>query len=74
MEDRKFEIIKQLMSELESMMQHSPEDLGGRLGREPAMEVEIESDEPMEGEEFAMEGDMEGPEEQLKQRLMKIRG
>ena len=55
-------------------MQHSPEDLGGRLGREPAMEVEIESDEPMEGEEFAMEGDMEGPEEQLKQRLMKIRG
>lgn len=78
--DRKMEIIQQLMEELQEMMQPSGDDLGSRLGREPEMKLEIEAEgvEPMDGEEFAMEGEdemeMEGPEEKLKSRLMKLRG
>lgn len=73
MEDRKMEIISQLMEELQELMQPSSEELGERLGREPKVaSVEVEAgpiDEVGEGEEI----EMEGPEEKLKQRIMKLR-
>lgn len=72
MNERKLEIIKQLMAELESEMQHSCDDLGERLGR-PKAEVAVEMEEPMEGE-LAMEGEMESPDDKFKQRIMKLRG
>lgn len=79
MDERKFEIIKSLMSELEGLMGPSKEDFSSRLGREeePAVEVmSVEGEMPedeMAGDEM---GDMEmdSPEEKLKQRLLKLRG
>lgn len=79
MDERKFEIIKKLMDELQSEMGHSPEDLGERLGRPKpdGVSIEIESVDP----EMELEDEMEmgdemavGPEEKLKQRLLKLRG
>lgn len=75
MEERKFEIIQQLMDELQEYMQPSGDELGERLGRpKPDMEiskVEVEGD-PLEGDmEMAFE---ESPEDKLKERLMKMRG
>lgn len=74
MDEQKKQVILQLMGELEELMQPTGDELGERLGK-PKMEIEIESSEPMEGEEMAMDGamEMEGPEEKLKQRLMKMR-
>jgi len=79
--DRKFEIIQQLMDELQDMMGHSEDDLSSRLGREKPQVAKIEvasTDEPDMGEmgEGGMdEGDMmDDPGEKLKQRLMKLRG
>lgn len=73
MDDRKIEIIKQLMSELEDLMGPSADDFSERLGKpKPAVvEMSIEGEEPDEdmGEEMEM-----GPEDKLKQRLMKMRG
>lgn len=76
MDDRKLEIIQQLMEELQEEMSYSEGDLGGRLGREPRVEVamEVEGEEPGMDDEFAMEGDPEDPEMKFKDRLMKLRG
>ena len=85
MEGRKFEIIKQLMEELQEEMQYGEDDLSERLGRKkPGIEVmKIEGEvgdgempeelglESGDGEEEVFE---EGPEERLKSRLMKLRG
>lgn len=75
MDRSEFDIIQDLMNELQSHMELSEDDLGERLGREkPKVEVmKLESEEPMEGD--MMGDDMEmGPEEKLKARLMKMRG
>lgn len=76
MESRKFEIIKQLMEELQEEMQYSEDDLGSRLGRAKpeALSVEIETEEPMDGDDLAMEGEELDPEQKLKERLLKLRG
>lgn len=73
MDDQKMEIIKQLMEELQDMMQPSSDDLGDRLGR-PKVEMKVESMKPMDGDDVAMDGDMDDPDEDFKQRLMKMRG
>jgi hypothetical protein len=73
MDDRKMQIIKQLMEELEAEMDMGADDFSSRLGKEmPPKEVEvsIESEMPMEDEEMLEEG----PEEKLKSRLLKMRG
>lgn len=74
MDDRKFEVIQQLMDELQGMMGPSKEDFASRLGREPEVEIEVAAGEPVDGDEFTMEGDMDSPEEKLKQRVLKMRG
>ena len=76
MNSRKLEIIKQLMDELQEEMQYSEEDFGSRLGREkPTVEMmSLESEEPMDGDELAMEGEVSSPDDELKDRLMKLRG
>lgn len=79
MENKKLEIIQQLMEELEEEMQYSPDDLGSRLGREKKPEIEVmkleSSEDPLSMEE-GMDDEMmsESPEEKFKQRLMKLRG
>lgn len=64
MESRKFEIIQQLMEELQEEMQPGEEDFSSRLGRKkPGMEilkVEGEMSPKSEGE---IDMDMEGREE-----------
>ena len=76
MDDRKMEIIKELMGELESMMQPSGDEMGERLGRpKPSLEVvsmEAEGDDMPMDEDMDME--MEEPGDDLKRRLMKLRG
>lgn len=75
MEDRKMEVINQLMEELQDLMQPSGDELGERLGRPKVEAMEMDSgDMPMDGEEGAMDGDFEDPEEKLKARLLKLRG
>lgn len=77
MENRKMQIIQELMEQLQDEMGYSSDDLGSRLGREkPQVEVmKLDSEEPMDGmDDVAMEGDMpESPEDKLKSRLMKLR-
>jgi len=73
MNDHKMEIIEQLMEELQGLMQPDGEDFGSRLGREPKVEMKIETEEPMDGDSHAMDGDL-SPEDELKERLMKMRG
>lgn len=83
MDDRKMEIIKQLMDELQEEMSYGKDDLAGRLGR-PEPKVEVMSLESKEDPEMGLElgddeegmGDMEdcSPEDKLKSRLMKMRG
>lgn len=74
MEDRKLEIIGQLMEELQDLMGPTADDFNERLGK-PKVEIEMKSEEPMDGEDcVAMEGDYESPEDKLKSRLMKLRG
>lgn len=62
MDERKFEIIQQLMDELKEEMSYGAEDLGERLGRpKPKVEmmsVEAESPE-MEGAEEMMGMDLD---------------
>lgn len=75
MEDRKMEVIQELMGELQELMQPSESDLGERLGRAPKVEVmsaEME-EEPMDGDEALMDEGMDSLEDKLKQRLMKLR-
>ncbi len=77
MNDRKMEIIKELMDQLQEEMGHSPDELSERLGRpKPSLEVvSMEADgggEDMMGDEEEME--MDDPAEKLKQRLAKISG
>lgn len=76
MENRKMEIISQLMEELQEMMEPSADDFESRLGREKPKAIEIEmSAEPMEmGEEEDMMMEEESPGDKLKSRLMKLRG
>lgn len=87
MDDRKMEIISQLMEELQEEMAHGKDDFSSRLGRkEPDVEImsmkrEDDDDEPSEldfdlgGEEKEMGMDEDcSPEEKLKQRLLKMRG
>jgi hypothetical protein len=75
MEERKLEIIQQLMEELQGLMEPGADDLGERLGR-PKVEVAIESEEPIDGMPADLEeADMEmGPEDKLKERILKMRG
>lgn len=72
----KFEIIQNIMEQLQSLMEEGPEELEGRLGRQkPEVELEIKSEGP---EAMPMAEDCEetseDPEEKLKDRLMQIRG
>lgn len=80
MEDRKFEIIKQLMEELQDEMQPNSDDFSERLGREkPSVEVmkmsgdgddsDMDSGMPMDDDDM-----MQSPDDKLKSRLMKLRG
>lgn len=64
MEDRKLEIIKQLMDELEGMMQPEADELGARLGRPKSVEIEVEGGDPgLESEEENLGMDLDGDEE-----------
>jgi len=76
MDERKFEIIQQLMDELKEEMSYGADDLGERLGRpKPAVEMTaVEVGEPEEMLEMEMEGEEMGEEDPLKKRLMKLRG
>lgn len=73
MEEKKLQIIGQLMQELQDLMGPGENDFSERLGREkPDMAVmKIEAGEP-EGEEM-MDEECD-PDEGLKSRLMKLRG
>jgi hypothetical protein len=76
MEDRKMQIITELMEELQGLMEYGSEDFDERLGRKKP-EVEVEILASGEGEPMAeMEDEMmeESPEDKLKNRLMKLRG
>lgn len=80
MDRSEFEIIQELMEELQSKMEPSEEDLGSRLGREkPTVEVmSLETDaDPLAMEDEMIDGmgdEMDSPDEKLKKRLMKLRG
>ena len=83
MEDRKMQIIGQLMEELQDLMQPDESDLSERLGRaKPDVEiVKVEGsmeDPSLEGEQDEIdleeEPEMESPEDKLKSRLLKLRG
>lgn len=71
MDDKKMQIIQELMDLLQEEMQPTGEDFGERLGRPAAVEVEIES-KPEDGGEMAMDGSSE--EDDLRDRLMNLRG
>lgn len=83
MDDRKMEIIQQLMEELQDEMHPSEDELGDRLGRPKVEVMKMQSgmpdDDDMEGDMHGMgpmepdEDDMD-PDNMLKQRLMKLRG
>lgn len=77
MDDRKMEIIQQLMQELQSEMEPDKMDFASRLGREeemkPEVEISLEGEMPM-GDEGMDGEDMESPEDKLKKRLMSLRG
>ena len=79
MDDRKMEIIKQLMEELQDEMAYSEDDFGERLGREKPevkiMKIDTDNDGMSTGD-MCMDEEMEpeSPEEKLKSRLMKLRG
>lgn len=86
MEDRKMQIIGQLMEELQELMEPDESDFSERLGREkppgievmkvegsidPSLESEQEGADLEEDEEMLEE---ESPEDKLKSRLLKLRG
>lgn len=75
MDEHKFEIIKALMEQLEGEMKPGADEFSERLGR-PKPEVSVmslEAEGGMEGE--SPEGEMSmGPEDELKERLLKLRG
>lgn len=80
--DRKMEIIKELMAQLEAEMQPGADDFSERLGREPKVELEVGMEnDPMDGDDLPMDGDLEvdemgeemGPDAMLKKRLLKLR-
>lgn len=77
MDDKKFEIIKALMEQLEGEMQPGADDFAERLGK-PKKEVAMMSIEP-DGDEMDCDmpedemGPMD-PQDELKERLLKLRG
>lgn len=83
MEDRKMEIIQQLMDELQEMMKPSGDELGERLGRPKQVDVMkisagapgMEGEDPMDDDSMGPdEDDMQAsPDDMLKRRLMKLR-
>ncbi len=81
MDDRKFELIHQLMDELQDEMSMSGDEMGERLGRPKQVEVMKIHAEPDGDEEMGMpgmgDGEMESdegsPDDMLKRRLMKMR-
>lgn len=73
MDERKLEIIQQLMEELQGLMQPGADELGERLGK-PKMEVEIEAAPMGEDMECDMPEEMAAPEDKLKKRIMQMRG
>jgi hypothetical protein len=60
MNPRKFEVIQELMQELESMMEPTADELGERIGK-PKVAIAIEA----KGDESEMEPEVEGIEEML---------
>ena len=89
MDKRELELIKELMDKLSDEMEYGEEDFAERLGRKkPEIEViKMEGEMPLEDEDMeedSMEPEMEledemdmeesSPEEDLKRRLMKLRG
>lgn len=80
MENRRMQIITELMDELQGMMEYGEEDFSSRLGRQkPDLEVvKVEGEMPMDEDEdmeMPMEDEMEdSPESKLKSRLLKLRG
>lgn len=88
MDDRKMEIIQQLMEELQEEMKPSSDELGMRLGRPKVDVVNMHVGNPdmAQGDDdqdmdMDMSGKMDGdddsdmgsPDEMLKRRLMKLR-
>ena len=75
MEEKKLEIISQLMEELQDLMGPSEGDFSERLGKvKPEMEVKVESegfggDEGMDEDEYC-----DSPDDKLKSRILKLRG
>lgn len=77
-------IIRELMEQLEDEMKYSEDDFSERLGREkPKVDVvsisasdESREDQPEEEEDFEefKEEEKSSPEEELKKRLLKLRG
>lgn len=72
-------IIMDLMEQLQDEMKYSEDDLGERLGREkPKREVDVlkvEGEIPEEMDEMSMdEEEPSSPEDDLKRRLLKLRG
>ena len=89
MDKRELEIIRELMDKLSDEMEYGEDDFVERLGRKkPEIKViKMEGELPLEDEDMeedSMEPEMEledefdmeesSPEEDLKRRLMKLRG
>lgn len=88
MDKKELQLIQQLMDKLSEEMEYGEEDLSERLGRKkPEIEVvkiegELPLDEESEEEMFdpSMEDELEledeelSPEDELKSRLMRLRG
>lgn len=69
MEDRKMEIIKQLMDQLASEMEYSPDDLEHRLGRSKPEGADVSvmkiGMDPMKDKMGSMDPDMDGDDDSM---------
>jgi hypothetical protein len=79
MENRKLEIISQLMEELQDLMSPGEGDFNERLGREkPDVEIKMaalgDGEDPLGGDDMGGDEYCESPEDKLKSRLLKLRG
>lgn len=79
----KFQVIMDLMKDLQEEMKYSSDDIGERLGKPKVEVVKMESELPMEDEEMEMDEEFDDDEGMfkpksegmdLKKRLMSLRG
>lgn len=75
MDKDKLRAIAELMNELVGDMEPSGEDFDMRLGKPKIDVMSMKAESPMEGDEMAMDGDeTEDPDDELEQRLMRLKG